>query len=375
MAGGSAEPTEEPTPERLRKARREGRVPISRELTGALVLAAVVGLLALLAPAAVARLLALFRGAFASLNEQAGGSPRLIAGARRGWGALAALLAVPLAGAFVVAVLVGFAQTGGLWSWAATRRELSRLSPSAGLRRIFSARAVIDVARGLVKVGIVAGVAVICLWPLARELPRLAGAPVGQILATMGRLARVLATRVVLALLALGLFDRWVVRRRHRRSLMMTRDEARREHREVEGDPLHKAERQRLHRELAEQRLLDDVRKADFVVVNPEHVAVALRYDRATDAAPIVVARGERLHAERIKQVAREAGVPIYRDISLARALHELPEGSEIPEALYHAVAEILRALWELRERVGAEAAGAGTGVAAAAPLSFWKRV
>jgi flagellar biosynthetic protein FlhB len=89
--------------------------------------------------------------------------------------------------------------------------------------------------------------------------------------------------------------------------------------------------------------MVADVRKADFVVVNPDHIAVALRYDRETQAAPVVVAKGERLLAEQIKQVAREAGVPIFRDVSLARALRDVQDGDEIPEALFEAVAEIVR--------------------------------
>jgi len=92
--------------------------------------------------------------------------------------------------------------------------------------------------------------------------------------------------------------------------------------------------------------MVAEVRKADFVVVNPDHIAVALRYDRDGEAAPVVVARGERLLAERIKQVAREAGVPIFRDVTLARSLRDLPEGTEIPAALYEAVAEILRVVY-----------------------------
>jgi len=128
----------------------------------------------------------------------------------------------------------------------------------------------------------------------------------------------------------------------------MTREEVKREYKESEGDPSHRAERQRLHRELLEQRMIAEVRKADFVVVNPDHIAVALRYDRDGEAAPIVVARGERLLAERIKQAAREAGVPIFRDVTLARSLRELAEGAEIPAALYEAVAEILRTVYAM---------------------------
>jgi flagellar biosynthesis protein FlhB len=173
----------------------------------------------------------------------------------------------------------------------------------------------------------------------------------------MGAVAAQLAERVALVALALGVADYMLVRRRHMGRLRMTRDEVKREHKESEGDPSHRAERQRLHRELSEQRMVAEVRKADFVVVNPDHIAVALRYDRDGEAAPVVVARGERLLAERIKQVAREAGVPIFRDVTLARSLRELAEGAEIPAALYEAVAEILRAVYAMNE-----GAGEGTG-------------
>jgi flagellar biosynthesis protein FlhB len=140
----------------------------------------------------------------------------------------------------------------------------------------------------------------------------------------------------------------------------MTRDEVKREAKEAEGDPSHRAERQRLHRELSEQRMVAEVRKADFVVVNPDHIAVALRYDRDGDAAPVVVARGERLVAERIKEVARRAGVPIFRDVTLARSLRSLPEGEEIPVALYEAVAEVLRVVYGMDNPAPPPAAPAG---------------
>jgi flagellar biosynthesis protein FlhB len=178
----------------------------------------------------------------------------------------------------------------------------------------------------------------------------------------MGVLAAQLAERVAVVAVALGLADYLWTRRRHMQGLRMTREEVTREHKESEGDPTHRAERQRLHRELAEQRMLADVRKADFVVVNPDHIAVALRYDRDGEAAPVVVARGERLLAERIRQAAREAGVPIFRDVTLARSLRHLAEGQEIPAALYEAVAEILRAVYAMGS---ADQGAAGTAASA----------
>jgi flagellar biosynthetic protein FlhB len=119
--------------------------------------------------------------------------------------------------------------------------------------------------------------------------------------------------------------------------------------------------------------MVEEVRKADFVVVNPEHIAVALRYDADGDAAPVVVAKGERLVAERIKQIAREAGVPIFRDVALARSLVELAEGGEIPAELYEAVAEILRVVQGVDEPAGPPADAAPA--APATPGAGWKRV
>jgi flagellar biosynthetic protein FlhB len=121
--------------------------------------------------------------------------------------------------------------------------------------------------------------------------------------------------------------------------------------------------------------MVEEVRKADFVVVNPEHIAVALRYDPEGDAAPVVVAKGERLVAERIKQIAREAGVPIFRDVGLARALAELAEGGEIPAELYEAVAEILRVVQSMSEPVPAAVPAAPEKTPPAGRGVEWKRV
>jgi flagellar biosynthesis protein FlhB len=156
----------------------------------------------------------------------------------------------------------------------------------------------------------------------------------------------------------------------------MTRDEVKREAKESEGDPSHRAERQRLHREILEQRMVAEVRKADFVVVNPDHIAVALRYDRDGEGAPVVVASGERLVAERIKEVARQAGVPIFRDVTLARSLRDVPEGEEIPVALYEAVAEVLRVVYGM-EAAPAEPAAPASPAAppvVGTPGAGWKR-
>jgi len=226
--------------------------------------------------------------------------------------------------------------------------DLGRLSPAAGLKRAFGGQAALQIGKGLLKATLVAAIAWLSVRPLLAGLVGLAGAPAARVAGALGVVSSRLAERVALVALALGAADFLMARRRHMGRLRMTREEVRREHKESEGDPHHRAERQRLHRELTEQRMVAEVRKADFVVVNPDHIAVALRSDRDGDAAPVVVASGERLLAERIKQVAREAGIPIFRDVTLARSLRHLPEGSEIPAALYEAVAELLRVVYAM---------------------------
>ena len=346
----SGEPTEEPTQKRLDEARGRGEVAYSRDLVSAAAMTA--ALLALIAggPESVARLLAYWRGALAA--APAGGAPSeaLLAGTS----VLARVLAVPLAAACVVALGAGMLQTRGLLALGAIKPDLGRLSPAAGLKRAFGGQAALQVGKGLLKVALVAALAWLTVRPLLGGVAALAGMDAGRTLDLLGLLASRLAARVALVALALGVADYLFAYRRHRRGLMMTRDEVKREGKESEGDPSHRAERQRLHRELMEQRMVAEVRKADFVVVNPDHIAVALRYDRDGDAAPVVIASGERLLAERIKQVAREAGVPIFRDVTLARSLRGLPEGEEIPAALYEAVAEVLRAVYGMGEATSA---------------------
>jgi len=375
----SGEPTEEPTPKRLEEARRRGEVPQSRDLTSAAAMTAAIAALAATGPELTARLVDLFRGSLAAAPGGGAPGPALTVGLV----ALARGLAVPLAAAAAAALAAGLLQTRGLLAPEALRPDLGRLSPMAGLGRAFGGQAALQVGKGLLKVALVGSIAWATVRPVLAGVAALAGAPASRLLAAMGALASRLAGRVALVALALGVADYLLVRRRHLRRLRMTREEVRREAKDAEGDPSHRAERQRLHREILEQRMVAEVRKADFVVVNPDHIAVALRYDRNGDAAPVVVARGERLVAERIKEVARQAGVPIFRDVTLARSLRDLPEGEEIPGALYEAVAEVLRMVYamnapELGAARAPEPGAARAPVAPQAPIgprgANWKR-
>jgi flagellar biosynthesis protein FlhB len=340
MASDASEKTEQPTPRRLAEARRRGEVAHSRELGSAVVLCAVVALLTLGATSWFGSLLVAVHVALADATR----APAFAAAGERALSVFARAVGPPLAVAFVTALAVGLAQTRGLLAPARVGFDGRRLVPRWD--RVLGGAALAELGRGLLKVGFAAAVA----WPALRlalpALLRIAGARPAGVLAVLAALAQRLGNHLALAALIIGVGDYFWQRHRHLQSLRMTRDELKREHRETEGDPHHKAARQRLHRELAEQRMVADVRRADFVVVNPDHLAVAVRYEREGGAAPVVVAKGERLLAEAIKDVAREAGVPIFRDVTLARSLRDVEEGGEIPEALYQAVAEILRLVY-----------------------------
>jgi type III secretion protein U len=257
-------------------------------------------------------------------------------------------LSLPVcAGALVAAALAGGLQSGWNLSLEAIRPRLERVDPVRGLRRLCSAAQLASAALGLVKAAVLVAVAwawVRAAGPTLAVLARLDAPALWRALPLLGGLA----ARLAVAAALLGLADLALARRRHRRALRMTTDEVRREHRDDEGDPSHRAERRRRHRALLEA---GPISRATVVVVNPTHVAVALRHDRAGEDAPRVVAKGTGEAAARIRSAARRAGVPIVRDVALARALLRLAEvGDEIPEELYQAAAAVLAHLYGQEE-------------------------
>ena len=337
------EPTEEPSPRRLRRAREEGDVPRSGDLTSSLAFLAACAALAAGASPLATRLVARFeRGLAQAVSPDPPTAGAALGGALRD---LAASTWPLLGAAFVVAVCVGALQAGGFFTLQPLVPQGRRVSPFAGFKRLLSGEALAATARALAKLVVVAAVASWTIAPHLAELPRLTRVGAPAALAFAGGLGMRLVLRVAVAYALIGVADYLWQRRQWLRRNRMTREEVKREQKESEGDPRHKAERQRLHRELLRHRMVEAVQRADCVIVNPDHIAVALRWDEASMDAPEVVAKGERRVAEQIKEVARQSGVPIYRDVALAQALNRLELGDAIPEALYEAVAEVLRFL------------------------------
>jgi flagellar biosynthesis protein FlhB len=326
--------TEEPTRRRLRRARDEGDAPISHALTQAFGLLVAVLLLPAGLAACAERAATLLRSALA-------GTPT--AAPERTLALEVVMLSAPLLCAVAgTVVLVGLWQTQAAVSAARVTPRFERLDPVAGAMALFRPERLFSVARALVTAGATAALA---YWLLRRHAPDVVAATgSADIVAPLTlELGRSLGLGVALIGVVLGVVDLVIVERSWRRRHRMSKDEVRREFREAEGDPEVKAKRRRAHQEALAGSIINAVREATVVIVNPTHLASALRYVAAEDEAPRIVAQGEGELARHIVEAARAYGIPCIRDVPVARALCELELGDEIPEALYEAVAEILR--------------------------------
>jgi flagellar biosynthetic protein FlhB len=243
-------------------------------------------------------------------------------------------------------------QVGFLFTSRPLEVNWARLNPFAGFKRLFDRHAFLQIVKAPLKLATIGGTAYLTLAPRVAELATLSGRDPMLAVGVVAGVTPTLLWNVGGAYLALALLDYGYQRWAHRRSLRMTREEVKEEMRQSEGDPLVRTRTKSLHRQYALHRMMSQVPKADVVVTNPVHLAVALSYDRATMRAPHVVAKGARLIAEEIKKRARGAGVPVLEHPPLAQALYKsVPLGGEIPASLYRAVAEVLAYVYMLSQR------------------------
>ena len=345
------ERTEPASSRKLEQAREQGNVPRSRELATLAVLLASVGVIASLG-------LFMFRGLNRVMQNALAFSAEDIASpGMMGRNLMEAsidglLLLLPLAGAVVLAaVAANILLSGWVFSTKSLMFDLTKLNPIAGLGRLFSWNALAELVKALLKGGLIAGVAGWMIW---RQHDGILGLAVEPLDAAMVHFGQITLLTFLAAAAAFGLivlldvpYQLWS----YHRKMRMTKEEVRQEAKEMEGDPQIKARIRALQREAARRRMMQEVPKADVVVTNPLHFAVALRYEEHSMSAPLVVAKGSQLVAERIKELAREHRVPVVEAPPLARALHRHGEvGEAIPGALFTAVAQVLAYVYQLNQ-------------------------
>jgi len=350
VAENDQERNEKPTGKRLEKARDEGQVPRSPELSAAAVLLVTAGGLRFLGGSIGGTLYDIMRSGLAPSPATAL-DPSLALSAASAEMLRALVVCAPLLGLTLLAALVAPLALGG-WNFsiAALAPNFAKLDPIAGFGRFFTTRGVVELAKAFAKFLVVAVIAVVVLRKQSAHLLALGNAPLQAGIAQAAALTSdaLLAVSSGLALIA-AIDVPWQLWQ-HSKKLSMTREEIREEYKESEGSPEVKTRIRRTQREFARRRMMQEVPKADVIVVNPTHFAVALRYDESRMRAPLVIAKGTDLIAARIREIATEHSVPIFEAPPLARALyHNVEIGGEIPAALYVAVAQVLTYIYQLK--------------------------
>lgn len=344
--------TEAPTPARLNQAYKEGSVAVSRDIVmvagfaaGAIALVSVGGQL-------TDSLINLVWTALTRVGD--GGKPRdllLLLGRP------AALVGLVCAAAALAAGFATAVQTKFGWWWEMAGPKLDRMFSGGRLKQMFNKEALQNL--GLTAVKFVALGAVLW-WSLRDEfvtLPRMLHLGPDELLAAMFRPLAGSLVKVVTVLVILAGVDFALTKRRFTERLKMTKEEVKREFKDEEGDPAIKGRRRQRHREMMRGRVQSEVPKADVVVVNPTHIAIALRYKAGEDAAPRVIAKGKGDKAEKIRELAREHGIPIVENIPLARLLYrKVKVGRSVPAETFKVVAAILAFVYRTMGRAGSSA-------------------
>jgi type III secretion protein U len=342
-----SEKTEPPTQKKLREAREKGQVAKSRDLVQALLFVAI---LAVLMGRGEQEAKAL--GSLVILPGTLYDMPFLVALRELGTAAMNVSLSVLLP-LLLAVLLVGIGgnvvQTGFMLALKALKPKLDKLNPATQLKNMFSAKNLIEFVKSVVKITTLAVVLYLVIKGGLRDLLYSADCGMGCVIGVGDRMLFQVVVFTGMVFIAVAGADYYLQRAQHMKELRMTKDEVKREYKEMEGDPLIKSKRNQFHRELLNQNTAQRVRKASVLVTNPTEIAVALYYDAEETPLPVVIAKGEGSVALHMIAVAKEAGVPIMQNIPVARGLHaEAHVNQYIPSALIEPVAEVLRWLQTL---------------------------
>lgn len=345
------EKTEEPTARKLEKAREEGNVSISKEISSVMLMFAAIIMLLYTGGYMYRRIETMFETFFMyagmPVDNQDQALSYLEMALRFGFEMIIPLLLILL----VTALLVNLVQTGGAFSTKAIMPKGSKLSPINGVKKIFSMKGFVELVKGFAKLFIVGVVIYFTVRSDVNHFLTFAVRPMGDTLSEAGSYILMFVSRILAALFILSILDAIYQRFQHHKDLRMTKQEVKDEHKQMEGDPHIKSKRRKLAMSMRRQKRLDhSVLSSDVVVTNPTHYAIALRYDPENNDAPIVEAKGQRKRALRIRELAELYGIPIVENKPVAQALFASAEEDEyIPADLYRAVAEILAYVYKLK--------------------------
>lgn len=347
-----AQKTEEPTQKKISEARKRGNVARSQEVNTWLMLFAGAVIIAMVAPGMMSDISSIALIYIERPHEygfDTGNLPGLLL---RTIMAVGSALAIPATFLVAIALTTGVVQNGLVFSPKALEPKIEKISPLGGLKRFATWRQWIEFFKGLLKIGIVGTIAVLLLMPEFKRIDILPTMDLLAVLALLQVLVLKLMTYVLGVLLVVAFLDVMFQRMNHRKQLRMTKQEVKDEFKQAEGDPHVKGRLRQIRMDRARQRMMQSVPEADVVVTNPTHFAVALKYKQDDMEAPVLVAKGQDLIAQKIREVAEEHGIPIVENKPLAQALFKSVElDQEVPTEHYKAVAEVISYVWRMQGR------------------------
>lgn len=341
--------TEKPTPKKLQDARRKGNVAKSKDVTSTVELVVWLALVALALPFAGREL-----GALAQAAMDAVGQPFALALPALGWAALRVLLVLSALALLPVAasgLLTEFLQAGPVFATEKWKPKMEHLNPVEGFKRMFSLDNLVELAKNLAKVALLVGIAWLLLRAVMPQLPALMGGRPGHVAQSLWQTTRSMLLWTAVLFVLVSVLDAVWQRHSFLKKMRMSRRDIRQETKDAEGDPYVKQHRQQAHHEWSQQGAAQAASQAHALIVNPTHVAIALDYDRERCPLPTVRAKGEETVARAMREAAEAAGVPIVRNVDLARRLlADVPEGEPVPAELFDVIAEVVLWAREVRE-------------------------
>jgi flagellar biosynthetic protein FlhB len=345
--------TEDPTPKKLEEARKRGQVALSREVNNWVMLLA--GTILIMAFAGT--MFTDFRIMLTHYLDQAHNLPSAPGGMKIILGGALTeslkILALSLLLLLVAAFMGPFLQIGPLYAPEVIQPDLSKISIIKGFSRLFSMRALMEFAKGIMKIGLIGLVGTIIMYPYFDKMEHMVGLEIPLLMAEMKALVMKLMMGTLVVLLVIAALDMMYQRIEYYKKMRMTKQEVKDEYKQTEGDPHVKSKLRQLRAEKARQRMMQNVPTADVVITNPTHYSIALKYDPDKMEAPLCVAKGVDDLALRIREVAKEHNITLYENKPLARALYDTVEVDEtVPPEHYKAVAEVISFVFKLKGRL-----------------------
>lgn len=347
--GDTGEKTEEASPEKIRKAKEEGQVPKSQDLVGALGFGmgffTLVGLISYI----FGEIQDFTRAALDAATRD----PTFATISTILKTAIPMILKVSLpvaAAVFVMGIFSNVLQTGFFVAFKVLIPKIDKINPINGLKGLFKVKKFVELIKNILKMSAAAWIAWSVMKDAVADTALLVTRPIEEAVEFGGGLLFEYLVKTTALFVVIGVADLLWSRKIFNKEQMMSKYDVKQEYKQSEGDPQMKGQRKQMAHELLFSGGAQNVKNADAVVVNPDHIAVAIKYDDDKDGAPKVVAKGMRKHAEKIKELAKHYGVPILRNVPLAQALHKLEVDEDIPEDLFEAVAEVLAFVYKIKE-------------------------